>query len=260
MNILFIGDVVGKVGRRILAQYTGQILDRYKIDLAIANCENAAGGFGLTREVADELFGFGFHVLTSGNHIWDKKEVYQLFRENHRILRPANYPPGTPGSGCLVMQASNGQKVGILNLIGRVFMESVDCPFQAALEGVTRLQHETQTIIVDMHAEATSEKIAMGWYLDGKVTAVLGTHTHVQTADERLLEKGTAYISDVGMTGPSDSVIGVKKEIIIERFLTKLPIRFETAGGPGQLNGVVVQTTPENGRAVSIQRLQIHSD
>ena len=258
MNILFIGDVVGKVGRRILSEKIDKIMNQYKIDLAIVNCENAAGGFGLTRDVADELFGFGFHVLTSGNHIWDKKEIYQLIQENKRILRPANYPANSPGSGSIVVELSGKQKVGILNLIGRVFMDSVDCPFQSAQKEVARLQNETQTIIVDMHAEATSEKVAMGWYLDGKVTAVLGTHTHVQTADERVLNNGTAYISVVGMTAPSESVIGIKKEIIIERFLTKLPVRFETAGGPGQLNGVVIETSSNNGHAKSIHRLRIY--
>lgn len=258
MKILFIGDVVGQVGRRMLAQNLGGILDQFKIDLAIANCENAAGGFGLTREIADEFFRMGFHVLTSGNHIWDKKEALQLMQENRRILRPANYPSTAPGFGSVVVETRDGEKVGILNLIGRVFMESVDCPFQIAQTEVDRLKKETDTIIVDMHAEATSEKVAMGWYLDGRVTAVIGTHTHIQTADEKVLTNGTAYISDAGMTGPSDSVIGVKKEHVIERFITKVPVRFETAGGPGQINGVVIETASKNGHAKSISRLQIH--
>ncbi|MFQ5912292.1 MAG: TIGR00282 family metallophosphoesterase [Nitrospinota bacterium] len=258
VRILFISDIVGKPGRRILRERLAESMAEHNVDFCVANGENAAGGVGLTGEVADELFRVGVQVLTSGNHIWGKREILDLIPVEPRILRPANYPPGTPGRGAHVYQASRGVRVGVLNLFGRVFSPfPLDCPFRAATEQVERLRAETPVILVDMHAEATSEKIAMGWFLDGQVSAVLGTHTHVQTCDERILPGGTAYITDVGMTGPWVSVIGVKRDLAIQRFLTALPQRFEPASGPAQLNAVFLTVDGETGRALSIERIRI---
>lgn len=257
VNILFIGDVVGKTGRNGLARVLDSLLTEHSVDLCIANGENAAGGFGLTPDTANDLFRLGVDVLTSGNHIFDKREILDHFAKDTRILRPANYPSGTPGLGTYLAKLKNGTQVGVLNLMGRVFMDTVDCPFKRADEEVEKLRKKTKIIFVDMHAEVTSEKVAMGRYLDGRVSAVLGSHTHVQTADDCILRQGTAYLSDAGMTGPMDSVIGIKTENAISKFLTRLPRRLETAGGEAQVHGALVSVNEETGRAEKIQRIQI---
>jgi metallophosphoesterase (TIGR00282 family) len=256
MKVLFIGDIVGKVGRTALKALLPAVVTRYKIDFVIANGENAAAGFGITETVAVEIFGSGVHVITSGNHIWDKKESIPYLSKENRIIRPINYPPGVPGYGS-VLYALNGIKVGVINILGRVFMSNSDCPFRSGLAEIERMRSETNCIIVDFHAEATSEKIAFGYFVDGKVSAVLGTHTHVQTADEKILPGGTAYITDVGMTGPADSVIGIEKEQIIERFLLQMPAKFETARGAGIVSAVAFEVDEKTGRSSAIQRLQL---
>jgi hypothetical protein len=255
---LFIGDIIGEPGRKMLKQALPDLLKAHVPDLVIANGENAAGGFGITPEIAEELFSLGIHVLTSGNHVWDKKEIEPWLGKQDHLIRPANYPAETPGSGSVVVSSDRG-KVAVLNLEGRVFMSPLEDPFRVAEREVERLRKETRTIIVDFHAEATSEKAALAWHLDGKVTAVLGTHTHVQTADERVLPGGTAFMTDVGMTGPSDSVIGVKKEDAIARFLTQRPHRFEIPKGPTQLDAVVIEVDQKSGKAKTIERIKIRS-
>ena len=256
MKILFIGDIVGKPGRRAVRELLPWIVEEKRIDLVIANCENAAAGFGVTSEIVEELYGCHIDVLTSGNHIWDKKEIMDVVEGYEKLLRPANYPAGTPGRGSVVVATPGGIRVGVVNLAGRVFMNSLDCPFHAADREIEKIKSKARVIIVDMHAEATSEKIAMGWYLSGRVAAVLGTHTHVQTADERILPGDTAYITDVGMTGPFDSVIGIKKEVILQRFLLQMPNKFEVAKGDVRLQGVTVEIDPD-GRAKSIERINV---
>jgi len=256
MKILFIGDIVGKPGRRAVRELLPWIVEDRRIDLVIANCENAAAGFGVTGEVVEELYGCRIDVLTSGNHIWDKKEIMDFVDGYETLLRPANYPAEAPGRGSLVMRAPNGIAVGVINLAGRVFMHPLDCPFRTADREIGRMKNKAGVIIVDMHAEATSEKIAMGWYLDGRVTAVLGTHTHVQTADERILPGGTGYITDVGMTGPFDSVIGIRKESIMQRFLMQIPNKFDVAKGDVRLQGVTVEIN-QDGRAAGIERVSV---
>ncbi|HHV61829.1 MAG TPA: TIGR00282 family metallophosphoesterase [Firmicutes bacterium] len=255
MKILIIGDVVGRAGRRAVKTLLPRIADLHAPDIVIANGENVAGGFGLTDETVKELFAAGVHILTTGNHVWNKKEIYEILEREPRILRPANYPPGAPGRGSGVFCSDGGVKFGVINLSGRVFMGNLDCPFRCAETLVEVLRKETNTILVDFHAEATSEKVALGWFLDGRVTAVVGTHTHVQTADERLLDHGTAYMTDLGMTGPVDSVIGVKKELVIGKFLSQMPIRFETATGRVCLSGAVIDVDESSGRARSIERV-----
>lgn len=255
MNILFIGDIVGRAGRQALARWLSRLVDDHGIDLVVANGENAAGGFGLTLEVARELFDLGVQVITSGNHIWDKREICDYLDEQPALLRPANYPPGLPGRGSGVFSTPGGVRVGVLNLEGRVFMSNLDCPFRAADELIATLRQRTPVILVDFHAEATSEKAAMGHYLDGRVSAMVGTHTHVQTADERILPGGTAYITDVGMTGSRDAVIGIRKELAIERFLTQLPVRFEVAKKDPVLNAVAISIDEQTGRAVAVERI-----
>lgn len=257
MKVLFIGDIVGKPGRKALREGLPEIINKLKIDFVIANVENAAGGFGITKAVGEEILDLGVDVLTSGNHIWDKKEAITYIPKENRLLRPANYPEGVPGYGSIVMKTSAGDKVAVLNLSGRVFMNPLDCPFRTAERELPALREQTNVIIVDFHAEATSEKSAIGHFLDGKVSAVIGTHTHVQTADEKILPKGTAYITDVGMTGPINSIIGVKKEQIMDKFLTQIPTRFETAKGESMLSCVVFETNPKTGISSSIQRLQM---
>jgi len=258
MNLLLVGDIVGDPGRRILSQHLHVIKHQYQIDLAVGNAENAAGGFGVTPKIADELFSMGFDILTSGNHIWDKKEIVDYIRDQPHLLRPANYPDGTPGRGQAVVVLPSGDKVGVLHLMGRVYMPaSLDCPFRVGRREVEKLRTETSLILVDMHGEATSEKSAIGWYLDGEVSAVFGTHTHVQTADERILPNGTAFLTDVGMTGPTASVIGVKKEEAITKFLTQMPKKFETATGPAILCGAVVEVDRSSGRATAVHRIRI---
>lgn len=256
MRLLFVGDVHGKPGRRILAERLPRLRSRVEAQFVIANGENAAGGAGISAEVAEALFAAGVDVITGGNHTWQHRDAYELLDAEPRILRPLNYPPGTPGRGALVATARTGQRVAVVNVQGRVFMPvPVDDPFRAARAEVERLREQTPVIIVDLHAEATSEKIAMGWYLDGRASAVIGTHTHVQTADERVLPEGTAYITDAGMTGPRDGVLGMDRERIVERFLSSLPVRFEVASGPAQLNAVVLDIDEDTGRARSIERI-----
>src|SRR2546428_375736 len=257
MRILFIGDVIGEPGRKTVARQVPRLVRERGVDCVIANAENAAGGFGVTPDVARELFAVGVHVLTSGNHIWDKKEIIEYIKEEPRLLRPANYPKGVPGYGSVVSTTASGDKIGVLQLMGRVSMPTLDCPFRVGREEAERLRQEVSTTVVDMHAEATSEKMAMGCYLDGTVSGVFGTHTHVQTADERILPKGTAYLTETGMTGPSESVIGIKKEIAIEKFLTQMPRRFEVASGPCVFSAVVVDVATTVGKALSIERLRV---
>jgi hypothetical protein len=256
MNILFIGDIVGSPGREAIAKLLPQLKKEYKLDFVIANAENAAGGSGITAAVAEELFGLGINVMTSGDHIWKKKEIFEIINQEERILRPVNFPSGAPGRGFNAFRVKDNLKVGVVNVNGRVFMEALECPFRTALSAVEALYKEAKVIIVDIHAEATSEKVALGWYLDGKASAVLGTHTHIQTADERILPQGTAYISDVGMTGPYDSVIGRRIEDVLERFLTSVPVRFEVAKENIQLAGAVLDIDEQTGRTRSIVRIQ----
>jgi metallophosphoesterase (TIGR00282 family) len=256
MRALFIGDIVGAVGRLTVKSLLPPVVSRYKIDLVIANAENAAGGFGITEKIAAEIFGFGIHVITSGNHIWDKKEAIPYIAKDDRVLRPLNYPPGVPGFGSVICSIG-GSKVAVINLAGRIFMAPVDCPFRTGMAEIERVIDSTNLIIIDFHGEATSEKIAFGYYVDGKVSAVVGTHTHVQTADEKILTGGTAYITDVGMTGPAVSVIGIEKEQIIERFLLQMPRKFDTAKGNGIFSAVVIEIDDKKGRSTAIQRLQL---
>ncbi len=260
VTLLFLGDVVGRPGRELLRAGLPAVTDRYGIDLVIANAENAAGGFGITREVGDALIGFGVHVMTSGNHIWDKREAIEYIEAEPRLLRPANFPAGVPGRGAYLASVPDGGLVGVINVMGRLFMPALDDPFSVVLREVETLKARTHVILVDFHAEATSEKLAMGWYLDGKVTAVVGTHTHVQTADERILPGGTAYLTDAGMTGPHDSVIGVERDVALGRFLTGMPARLETATANPRLNGLVVRADPATGRALSTERLNLSQD
>ncbi|MFQ5674063.1 MAG: TIGR00282 family metallophosphoesterase [Nitrospinales bacterium] len=259
MNILFVGDIVGKPGRRALAGALASLREQHDVDLCIGNAENAAGGFGLTPDVAEDLFDLGIDVLTSGNHIFDKREILPYLSREVRVLRPANYPPESPGMGSYLANTGKGTWVGVLNLMGRVFIDTIDCPFKKADEEIKKLKQKTNIIFVDFHAEVTSEKTAIGWYLDGKVSAVVGSHTHVQTADEKILPRGTAYLTDVGMTGPMNSVIGIKTETAISRFITRLPKRFETASGEAQLNAALVKVDPRSGKANHIERIQVKS-
>lgn len=257
MKVLFIGDIMGEPGRRAIARQLPKVVAEHGVDLVIGNGENAAGGFGITNDLAHELFGLGLSVITTGNHAWDKKETVEFIKHEPRLLRPANYPEGTPGRGSFVAETKNGERVAVLQLMGRVFMPTLDCPFQTARREVAKLKDKTSAIIVDMHAEASSEKMAMGYFLDGQVTAVVGTHTHVQTADEQILPNGTAYLTDIGMTGPVQGVIGIKKELAIEKFVTGMPRRFEVAQGPALFCAVLIELDHRLGKALSIQRLRI---
>jgi metallophosphoesterase (TIGR00282 family) len=256
MKILFIGDIVGKPGRRAIRELLPSLIEERRIDFVIANCENAAAGFGVTAEIVEELLSGQIDVLTSGNHIWDKKEVMDFIGECEALLRPANYPDGAPGRGSVVVRSRGGVPVGVINLAGRVFMHPIDCPFRTADREIEKIRKKAAVMIVDMHAEATSEKIAMGCYLDGRVSAVLGTHTHVQTADDRILPGGTACITDVGMTGPFDSVIGIKRDAILQRFVLQIPNKFDVAKGDVRLQGVLVEVDPD-GRTVAMERLNV---
>ena len=267
MRILFIGDIVGSPGRHIVAERLADIVAQHRVDLVIANVENAASGFGITPRLAEELLEAGVEVLSGGNHIWDRKEILDYFPHQPRLLRPANYPDSSPGSGLYIGAAKNGVRYAVLNLQGRIFMASIDCPFRTADRELARIPAEVRVVIVDMHAETTSEKLAMGWHLDGRVTAMVGTHTHVATADEQILPQGTAYITDVGMTGPHDSVIGMDKAGILKRFLDGLPARFEVAEGDAQMNTVLLEVDEAGdlgpaGRAHarSIERLRFRID
>jgi metallophosphoesterase (TIGR00282 family) len=259
MNILFIGDIFASPGRRIVADHLQDIVESNGIELAIANVENAAGGFGITPAIAEELFALGLDVLTSGNHVWDKRDVYDYFQRQPRLLRPANYPDA-PGQGVIVVRARNGVDCAVLNLQGRTYMPATDCPFRKADQLLKDLNPAVKVRFVDFHAEVTSEKIAMGWYLDGRVSALVGTHTHVATADTRILPGGTAYQTDCGMTGPYHSVIGVETEIVLRRFLTGLPVRMEAARQAPELHAVIVDVDEGTGRARAVRRHAINGD
>ena len=256
-RLLFVGDIVGKPGRELVRRGLAGIVDFHRIDLVIANAENSAAGFGITREIGDELLDLGVDVMTSGNHIWDKREALDYIGAEPRLLRPANYPAGVPGNGSYLTRTRTGETLGVINLMGRVFMVPIDDPFAVALREVELMRARTRTIFVDFHAEATSEKVAMGWHLDGRVTAVFGTHTHVQTADERILPKGTACLTDTGMTGPHDSIIGVTIEAALGLFVNGMPSRFESATGPGRLNAVIVTADMASGKATAIERINL---
>jgi len=257
MNLLFIADIVGKPGLEIVTNILPGLIEQYGTDVVIANGENAAGGFGITPGAAKTLFENGVDVITSGNHIWDKKTIIPYIKKEPRLLRPLNYPAGAPGSGSLLFRTTGGETIGIINLSGRIFMDPIDCPFAAVKGEIEKMVCETPVIVVDMHAEATSEKISMGWMLDGLVSAVIGTHTHVQTADDKILPCGTAYISDAGMTGPFDSVIGMRKEVMLERFAKQIPIHSGVAEKDLCLNGVLIEIDTESGKARHIKRLQV---
>ena len=255
MKILLIGDIVGRPGRVIVEREVIRLRQERRIDLVVANCENAAGGAGITPPIAEDLFRAGVDVLTSGNHVWKKREAFDLLKLDHRVIRPANYPDGAPGTGSTIVETLSGQKVGVLNIMGRVFMEPLDCPFRTAERELARLKLVPSVVIVDMHAEATSEKVAIGWFLDGRVSCVFGTHTHIPTADERILPQGTGFITDVGMTGPYDSVIGRRVDQILERFLSNIPNRSEVAEGNVQLRGLLVDVNPTTGKALAVERI-----
>jgi metallophosphoesterase (TIGR00282 family) len=259
MNILFIGDIFGAPGRRIVADHLQDIIQTNQIDLAIANAENSAGGFGITPTIAEELFGLGLDVLTSGNHVWDKRELYDYIGRQPRLLRPANYA-GVPGTGVAVIQARSGLDCAVINLQGRTYMPSTDCPFRKADQILNELNGSIKVKFVDFHAEVTSEKMAMGWYLDGRVSAMIGTHTHVPTADTRILPGGTAYQTDCGMTGPYRSVIGVQADVVLQRFLTGLPVRMEPAREGAELHAVIVDVDEATGKARSVRRHAINGD
>ena len=257
MKLLFIGDICGKPGRELIRKGLAGLVAHHRPGLVIANVENAAAGFGVTPDIAEDLAGYGIAVMTTGNHVWDKKEIYPYFAMQPRLLRPANFPQGAPGKGSVVVRTRDGVAVGVVNVMGRIFMTPLDDPFAIVLREIEAVKREASIVFVDFHAEATSEKVAMGWHLDGRATAVVGTHTHVQTADERVLPKGTAYITDVGFTGPHDSIIGVDRDAALTRFLTQMPQRFETATENPRLNGVVVTCDPATGRASAIERVNL---
>jgi metallophosphoesterase (TIGR00282 family) len=267
MRVLFIGDIVGSPGREIVRERLADVVSQKKIDLVIANGENSASGFGITPKIVDELLRCGVEVISGGNHSWDRREIVEFMPHETRLLRPANFPDGAPGSGLYVGTAKNGVKYAAINLQGRVFLPAIDDPFRKADELLANLFADVAFVLVDMHAETTSEKIAMGWYMDGRATAVVGTHTHVATADERVLPEGTAYITDVGMTGPHTGVIGMDRAAIIKKFLDGLPARFEVAEGDVQMNAVLIDTDDEGPRnnagrlkALSIERLRLRID
>ncbi|RPH58155.1 MAG: TIGR00282 family metallophosphoesterase [Acidobacteria bacterium] len=257
LRILFIGDIVGRPGRDLIRHGISRLIDHLGSDLVIANVENAAAGYGVTREIGEALLGYGIDVMTTGNHVWDRREAMDYIGTEPRLLRPANYPPGTPGNGSYLARTALGRPVGVVNVMGRVFMANLDDPFVAVTREIDALRQRTRVVVVDVHAEATSEKLALGWYLDGKATAVFGTHTHVQTADEQILPSGTAYLTDVGMTGPHDSIIGMEKAAVIEKFRTAMPVRLEAATGNPRLNGVVITADERTGRALTIERLSL---
>jgi metallophosphoesterase (TIGR00282 family) len=255
MKVLLIGDIIGRPGRNLLSTHLPSLLQRHNLDFVIANAENIAHGFGVTPDTADELLRIGVDVLTSGNHIWDKREILEYIDGENRLLRPANYAEINPGRGFTILHSKSGKKVGVVNLQGRVFMGPSDDPFSIGMKIVEKIHKETPIIFVDIHAEASSEKQAMGWFLDGKVTAVFGTHTHVPTADHRVLPGGTAYVTDIGMTGPYDSVIGIDKDQIIQKFLDQMPTRFQVAKENPILQAILVEVDPATGHALSVQRI-----
>lgn len=253
MKILIIGDVVGRTGRDILKLYLEK--NKNNFDFIIVNGENAAGGFGLTGKLADEILEYGCDIITSGNHIWDKREIYDYLDSTNKVLRPLNYPKGVHGKGYSIIESKQGKKVGVISLQGRVFMNPIDCPFVTVREALEEISKETKNIIVDFHGEATSEKIAMGWYLDGNVSIVYGTHTHVQTADNKILTEGTGYITDVGMTGSHNGIIGMSVESVLPKFLTSIPQKFELAEGNVRINGIIAEITEETGECESVTLL-----
>jgi metallophosphoesterase (TIGR00282 family) len=255
MNILFIGDIIGRPGRELVHRGLRALVERYSVDLVVANAENSAAGFGITKDIGDTLLEWGVDVMTSGNHIWDKKEAIEYIATERRLLRPANFPSGVPGRGSYLARTGDGRAVGVINVMGRVFMLAIDDPFAVALREIEQLRSQARIILVDFHAEATSEKVAMGWHLDGKVSAVIGTHTHVQTADERILPNGTAYMTDAGMTGPHDSIIGMEKGPSLGRFLNGMPSKFEPATANPRLNGAVIEADEKTGKATRIIRI-----
>ena len=257
MNILCIGDIVGRPGREAVCKLVPELVKEHNIEFVIANAENASGGAGIIAKKALRHFLCGCDLLTTGDHIWDKKDIFDFLDKTPNLLRPLNFPHETPGKGLFVAEAKNGKKIAVINLLGRVFIRyNVNCPFGAAKEALKQVHKETNIVMVDFHGEATSEKMALGYFLDGKVSCVFGTHTHVQTADEKILPKGTAFITDIGMTGPFDSVIGQNKESIVERFLTSIPHKFEVATGDVALNGIVVTINDKTGLAEKILRIQ----
>lgn len=260
IRILFIGDIVGRPGRDLVKRGVAALREYHQLDLVIANAENAAAGFGITREIGEQILDAGVDVMTSGNHIWDKKEAIDYIGIEPRLLRPLNFPEGVPGNGSYIARTESGVSVGVVNAMGRVFMLSIDDPFAGVLREIEKVKQRARIVFVDFHAEATSEKVAMGWHLDGRVTAVVGTHTHVQTADERILPKGTAYLTDVGMTGPHDSIIGVEVAPALGKFLNGMPARFETATANPRLNGVIVEADETTGLALDIERISYSLD
>jgi len=260
IRILFVGDIVGKPGRLAVRKLLPRLVGSEEIDFVIANAENGAGVAGLTPKVADELLENGVDLLTSGNHIWRKKEIEPYLKESPRALRPANYPAGLVGKGHTILDTAGGTAIGVINLEGRVFMSPLECPFKVGDELVSRLSEKTKIIVIDFHAEATSEKQALGWYFDGRVSAVMGTHTHVQTADEQIRESGTAYITDVGMTGAMDSIIGIRKEEAIAQLITQTPKKFTPAKGSIELQGVLIDVSPQSGRTERIERICLKLD
>jgi len=257
IKILFLGDIVGSSGRAAVKRWLPEIKAEHALDLVIANGENAAHGFGLTLQIAKEIFDCGVNIITGGNHTWDKKEVVQALQTYpETIIRPLNYPTGTPGRGWTVVHGKSGHKIGIINVMGRIFMDPLDCPFQAFRREIESIRRETPIILLDIHAEASSEKYAMVNFVDGLVSAVVGTHTHVQTADERIFPKGTGFLSDAGMNGPMDSIIGMKTEIILDRFLKKMPIKMEVAEGPGMFHGVIFSVDSDDGKCKAVERVR----
>lgn len=254
VTVFFIGDVIGEPGRKALFLSLSKMINKKKVDLVLANGENASGGFGITGKIAGKLYSYGVDCITTGNHVWRNKEIFKFISEDPKLIRPANYPKETPGKGWIIIE-KNEVKIAVLNLLGRVFMEPLECPFKTAHKEVSILRKQTKIILIDFHGEATSEKVAMGWYMDGMVSAVIGTHTHVQTADERILPGGTAYITDIGMTGPFDSIIGMKKENALRKFVTMLPTKFSVAENDIRINGVVITIDKETGRALMIERI-----
>ena len=257
MRILFVGDIFGNLGRKVLKKHLGNLKRENNVDFCIVNGENAANGRGITYSISSELYGMGVDCITLGNHTWGKSDIVDFIDEDVRMVRPANYPEELPGRGSRIITNDNNKKIGVANVLGRVYMEGVDCPFRAIEREVSYLKQFVKVIIVDMHAEATSEKYAIAWNFDGEVSAVLGTHTHVQTADERIMPDGTAFLADVGMTGPYDGIIGVDRNIILKKFKTYIPQRFEPATGLAQINAVVIDVDEETGKACSIERINM---
>lgn len=256
MKVLFIGDIIGRAGRRAVKELTPKLVVEHSIDLVIANGENAAGGFGINPKCAGELYDSGVDLITTGNHIWDKREIIPFLEADNPIIRPGNYPPGSPGGGRYLLETAGGEKLTVINASGRVFMDSLDCPFRFLDGEIDKAKKDSSAILVDFHAEATSEKNAMGKYLDGRISAIVGTHTHVQTADEKIMPRGAGYITDVGMTGATDSVIGMKAESPIEKFLTGMPRSFEPAKSDIELQGVVIHIDSASGKCISIERVK----